>query len=498
VRAYYHKLAPAYPASVPFDPPESYPELASLGGTPTDPSNEVYAAVRTSLRETGLDAAHAGTAEWNPLRELVGEGRRILIKPNLVTHHHYKGDQGLTWMISHPSVLRCLADYARLAVGPSGRVTIGDVPIENCDFEHLCAATHLRRMCELLVARGFGNLELLDFRTFQTKQFPDGSVEQTSLPGDPRGYTRIDLGARSLFQELENQAGAQNYYTLGDHSVDQIDPHTTRPGMPNRHHYSGRHEYNIPNTVLDADLLISVAKLKTHKFSGVTLSLKNAIGISQGKEFLPHRRPGTPAQGGDSFPELPSSWYVNKLRLRRSVISFLGAKNVDKVRGVVRRYVPPPEPHKMHQEPLYGNWIGNDTIWRTTLDLNLVLMHADREGFDLAKRPRKFLAVIDGVIGMDHEAPMAGLPVPAGLLVVGRDPVAADTLATYLMGYDPRDIRTIAGASRTVCRALGDVTLLLRDVGGSVPLEEAKARFVPAKGWAPLLAKGIVAWPFAN
>ena len=128
-------------------------------------------------------------------------------------------------------------------------------------------------------------------------------------------------GTASLFQALESMNGVQNYYTLGDHTIDHLDPSNKKPGMPNEYHKSGMHRYRIPNTVLDADLVVSVAKLKTHKFSGVTLCLKNAIGISQGKEYLPHRRPGTPFESGDSFPDYPSQGYVSRLRAKRALFA---------------------------------------------------------------------------------------------------------------------------------------------------------------------------------
>jgi uncharacterized protein (DUF362 family) len=41
----------------------------------------------------------------------------------------------------------------------------------------------------------------------------------------------------------------------------------------------------LPQTVTDADLLISMPKLKTHHWAGVTLSLKNLFGIMPGAVY---------------------------------------------------------------------------------------------------------------------------------------------------------------------------------------------------------------------
>jgi uncharacterized protein (DUF362 family) len=44
-------------------------------------------------------------------------------------------------------------------------------------------------------------------------------------------------------------------------------------------------ELFVPRTVLAADVLVSVAKMKTHRFAGVTLSLKNMFGILPGTRY---------------------------------------------------------------------------------------------------------------------------------------------------------------------------------------------------------------------
>lgn len=41
----------------------------------------------------------------------------------------------------------------------------------------------------------------------------------------------------------------------------------------------------LPRTVLDADLVVSMPKMKTHKWAGVTLSLKNMFGIVPGVKY---------------------------------------------------------------------------------------------------------------------------------------------------------------------------------------------------------------------
>jgi len=49
--------------------------------------------------------------------------------------------------------------------------------------------------------------------------------------------------------------------------------------------YSGIHDLWFPRTVLMSDLIVSMPKVKTHHWAGVTLSLKNMFGIVPGMKY---------------------------------------------------------------------------------------------------------------------------------------------------------------------------------------------------------------------
>jgi uncharacterized protein (DUF362 family) len=49
--------------------------------------------------------------------------------------------------------------------------------------------------------------------------------------------------------------------------------------------YSGLHELWLPGTTLAADVIVSMPKVKTHHWAGVTLSLKNMFGIVPGMKY---------------------------------------------------------------------------------------------------------------------------------------------------------------------------------------------------------------------
>ena len=54
---------------------------------------------------------------------------------------------------------------------------------------------------------------------------------------------------------------------------------------PLRANYTGMKHLWLPHTVLDADFLVSMPKIKTHHWSGVTLSMKNMFGIVPGSRY---------------------------------------------------------------------------------------------------------------------------------------------------------------------------------------------------------------------
>jgi uncharacterized protein (DUF362 family) len=60
--------------------------------------------------------------------------------------------------------------------------------------------------------------------------------------------------------------------------------------------------------------------------------------------------------------------------------------------------------------------------------------------FHLAQDVFPDLAVIDGFQAMEGKGPAWGTPIDARVVVASRDPVAADTLATKVMGFDVRKV----------------------------------------------------------
>jgi len=430
------RCQPSYAGiAAPWGPGKDYPEITRLlgEGASSGPPNEVYAAVRASLLGLGLDADRFGTADWNPIGDLVASGKRIILKPNLIRHWNPADDgRGGTVdsVITHGAVLRAVADYAMIAAGPEGSVAIAEAPQMDCDFDRIREIVGLDDIVRVYDEAIGRVLEVIDLRR-EAVIFRDGIIdERRTLPGDPAGYRAVDLGDRSFF------------------TGSGLDPNRFRgadydPGPTSEHHSGGRNAYLLSETVLSADLVINLPKLKTHKKTGVTLALKNLVGINGDKNWLPHHSLGGVDEGGDEFPQ---NSLIDRLRSRATEIArpLLAKGRGLKFFQMARRVETATRGDQFIRA---GNWYGNRTTWRMCCDLNRCLYYSDKDGLHLDHDGpvRTVLTIIDGVLAGEGEGPLAPADVPLGSVIAGADPVAVDLVAVRLMGFDESKLSKLRG-----------------------------------------------------
>jgi uncharacterized protein (DUF362 family) len=154
----------------------------------------------------------------------------------------------------------------------------------------------------------------------------------------------------------------------------------------------------LPDAVTQADIVVSMPKMKTHHWAGVTLSLKNCFGCLPGRVY---------------------GWPKNAL-----------------------------------------HWVGID---------NAIL--------DVAGAVRPSYAIVDGIVAMEGNGPIQGTPIHAGVLVFGDDPVATDTVAAGMMGFDPAQIAYL----REAAQFLGQGDLERIEQRGEDPARYTRS-FEPAPG----------------
>jgi len=394
-----------------------------LGTTRYD-SDAVRSAVRELLRGMlGSDAA-------NPLRGFVREGDTVLLKPNMIRQSHLYNE---SWeqVVTHGTVIRAVADLCCEALNGTGRLVIGDGPQNDADFEAIRRILGLDELEDHCGRRLGRKVDVYDFRVEKWLRGVDGvTTEKIPLAGDPHGFVGFDLADRSEFTESRDYYGAD------------ADFRETQ-----RHHGGGANRYLLSKTPLEADVFINLPKLKTHKKTGATLSLKNLVGIHGHRNYLPHHVMGTPRRGGDEYPDASLMNEVQGIATRalKKVLARQGGKGGPLTRAVKNlgyRFFGSTE--KVVRS---GNWHGNDTTWRMVLDLNKILLYGDASG-TLSDRmgPRKYLSIVDGIVGGEGNGPLAPDPRPCGLLIGGVNPVAVDCVCARLMGFDVAKIPMLRNA----------------------------------------------------
>ena len=98
----------------------------------------------------GLDRDNFGEPSWNPFGTVIKPGYNVLIKPNLVISDHPSGPQGIESSVAHGSVLRALVDYIYIALKGKGKITVGDSPIKEVDFDkivHFLGINVIQELC---------------------------------------------------------------------------------------------------------------------------------------------------------------------------------------------------------------------------------------------------------------------------------------------------------------------------------------------------------------
>lgn len=424
-----------YEAKAPFHPPEAFPELAGAGVLECDAKNEVYGAVRNTLALLGLDRERFGTPEWNPLGVYIRRGDKVVLKPNFVLHE-FGAQEGANCLTTHGSVLRAVLDYVYLAAGPDGRIVIADAPLQGADFERVVCSAGLRTVQEFYEKKLRCDVEVIDLRQLHAVIDESSSLIRRveRLTGDPRGYCEIDMGPTSRLREVD---GNETQYVVGDYDV----------AVTNARHRSPRHSYVVSRTVLDANAVICVPKLKTHSKTGITVCLKNVVGIIGSKDCLPHHRCGKTNQGGDEFPaDYPLRWLVSArtYAMMQGHVPETVWRFMRRVAGAALGAGTPANGKPSTFFPS-GGWHGNDTIWRTVDDLNRILFFYEPAKGAMKSERRRYFAIVDGIVGMEGNGPLRGTPKPAGVILGGDDPLAIDIVAASLMGFDWERIRMLTG-----------------------------------------------------
>jgi len=360
-----------------------------------------------------------------------GKGKKaplIVVKPNWVQESHECFPDVWESVITHPTVVLAVVECLAERIAGRGTICICDAPHTYASFADIVARGNLK-LCLKDIQRRWPNLhiDLLDLRREVWIRKEEVVVSRHPNKNDPRGYIKLDLGRDSLFYQ---HRGDGCYYGADYDSR-----------VVNDHHHGEIQEYLLAGTPMACDLFVNLPKMKTHKKTGLTCSLKNLVGINGDKNWLPHHTEGTPATGGDEFPDDAFSRSIegslkNVGKKMALSVPVIGTWMFRKMRNVGKSVLGNSE-----ETIRNGNWYGNDTCWRMVIDLNRALLYGNIDGtWREAGGAKKYLSIVDGIIGGEGNGPLCPEAVQSGVLFAGDNPAEVDAVACKLMGFDPAQI----------------------------------------------------------
>lgn len=415
----------------------TYPERGGANYSPNDrypeypwpeeiaaKENRVYDSIRNVFILAGLDAEHSGEKGWNPLGEYITPGDTVLLKPNWVENKNKRHiDDSLQSLVTNPAVVRAVLDYVWIALKGTGKVYIGDAPMQGCDIENLFEVAGYRELFQFYRDRGI-DLRVADLRKYSVQDKYNGVFTEPHMNEDTFGGIVVDIGPRSLHYEKES---LNPRYKVEDY------PQT----LTQEYHSNGHHRYEVNRLPLMADVIINLPKPKTHRLAGFTGACKNFVGITYEKASLPHRADDDRESGkGDAYSRHSAikGWmrYFNEKRTYHSREgNYVRCKCNDflmKASYVIGSAL-------SGDWYRIGSWYGNDTIWRTAMDLNRIILYADKHGNLQSTAQRRIIHIGDMVISGEKEGPVAPTPKPLGIILFSDNAMAFDRTLCGIMGF---------------------------------------------------------------
>ncbi len=392
-------------------------------------------------------------------------GRSVLMKPNWVTHSTKPGDQYC--LRTHDNFI--LATLAALLDYKPTKVLVGDAPIQGCDWGKMISPSFKRKVNALSIESGIP-VQIIDFRrrTFHR----NGNRPKYDLRPIEE-YIIFDLGSRSFLEPIISNA--KTNFRVTDYD----------PGRMTSAHSRGVHKYCIRKDFFDADVIISLPKIKTHQKTAITGALKNIVGINGDKDFLPHHRLGGTKRGGDCYPGGSYLRYLSELSLdnanKRQGTPYYWLWK--KLSTILWRFSLPGPEHN-----LAAGWYGNDTTWRMVKDLNVIAEYGLPDGTFSEIPQRKIYSICDGIIAGQGDGPLEPSPLKLGVISCTDNSLVNDRAIAILMGLNVDKIPLLSNPGNIFRQCnimLNGIPVQLENLKGIA----VKAR--PPRGWAKALKEVV-------
>lgn len=429
----------------------------------------------TIILHRSLDSSSSPRlAEVWPESVPIRPGQAVLIKPNLVLHEHPRGGD-VRCLIAQGDVVRQVLDAVGLAMGGNGRIIIGDSPLQTTDFAKALDVSGIGQAVSDFERDSGMKVDIIDFRQVHADRDERGHIRAwKDVPGDPAGTVTFDLDGDSMLCGIEQDS--DKFRVSNYQAADTM-----------QYHGRNTHRYVIARSVLDADVIISLPKMKTHCKVGVTLAMKNFVGTVSRKQCLAHHRDGGAPRGGDEYPDRGRLKAIS-VALENAIDGNPRPALLKLAYRVNERLI-----RTLGLNPIRdGGWYGNDTCWRMTLDLVRIAMYGRTDGTMADEPQRRILSVVDGLIAGENEGPLEATPVDARTIVFGGNPLLTDIFTATYMGFDYRNIPLLrealsshrwpiwAGQPLEIVRAkVNRAEMTLQELAAS----DERMRFQPPMGW---------------
>ena len=210
----------------------------------------------------------------------------------------------------------------------------------------------------------------------------------------------------------------------------------------NKYHKDNVHNYVIHKSVLEADVIINLPKPKTHRFAGITAAQKNFVGCCSDKESLPHFKAGSTCIGGDETNS--NSCLAKKIAWNYRKYLWACKKNEYKRAYIYYFFYRMFNWLKKDRFYIHGAWYGNDTIWRTIIDLNTIILYCDKNGiFSLEHEAKNILNIGDMMVVGEKDGPLNPSPRKLKMLMISENAAIFDYIFCKMIGFDEELIPTV-------------------------------------------------------
>jgi len=351
---------------------------------------------------------------------------RILLKPNWVRHSLNIADS--ICLCTNENFL--LAALEVVLIKKPKSIILGDAPIQGCNWEKMLSSEFYEKV-EKLSLKHTVPIKIKDFRRVTFSPELNNLIKERNHLSD---YIIFDLGKNSYLEPISSK---KNNFRVTNYNPDRLA----------ESHHNGVHKYCITKDLFDADVVITIPKIKTHQKTGITNSMKILVGLNGDKDYLPHHRRGGTKDGGDCYPGTNLLRKISEYLLDKAnrKIGLKQYSYLTKLSAIVWKLS---QPKKQHN--LAAGWYGNDTVWRMVFDLNKIVIYGKIDGTLSDIPQRKVYSLCDGIIGGQGNGPLNPEPLAFGFVSFSNNAELMDVAVGYLMRLDIEKIPLLLEAKKMI------------------------------------------------